>query len=59
MIQNKAKKWGVAGRVPFRCPVCEGRGDVSGDFYYSGQLATYSSRATCRTCNGGGIVWSK
>lgn len=58
MIQHKAKKWGVAGRVPFRCPVCGGRGIVPNGFYMIYADTTNSSTAEpCRTCNGRGVIW--
>lgn len=45
--------------IPYRCPICEGRGIVPGGFYTSiGQ--TYSSNRTseqCRQCFGTGIIW--
>lgn len=39
------------GAFPHRCPVCEGRGKVSGNFYTL--TGTCLGEVTCRTC------WSK
>ncbi len=44
----------------YKCPVCEGRGFVSRDFYISQHsYGTSNSTATetCRTCGGKGIVF--
>ena len=44
----------------YKCPVCEGRGFVSRDFYISQHsYGTTNSTATetCRTCGGKGIVF--
>lgn len=37
------------------CPVCSGRGHVSGGFY-SGPLHALSLSETCQTCGGAGIL---
>jgi DnaJ-class molecular chaperone len=47
-------------KTPHRCPVCEGRGQVSYNFYDFAPYATTNASTapkTCRTCNGQGIVW--
>lgn len=45
--------------TPHRCPVCEGRGTVDAGFYsgQSGYLLS-TSRETCRSCMGSGILWA-
>jgi hypothetical protein len=48
-------------RVPYRCPVCEGRGIVSAAFYSTaliGMSAANSSDVQCRSCLGSGIIYS-
>lgn len=48
-------------KKPFTCPVCVGRGFVSGGFYSStGNTWVSSTTApdTCRSCKGTGVVWS-
>ena len=44
-------------KVPFKCPVCEGRGQVPSGFYtgMGGVVSTVSER--CQTCHGTGIIW--
>lgn len=41
-----------------RCPICDGRGWVSGAFYtgINGCGTSSSSQVLCRTCNGVGII---
>jgi len=49
-------------RVPHRCPVCNGRGHVPNGFYGTTNDEWTTSSLTpdvCKTCNGGGIVWSE
>ncbi len=43
--------------TPHRCPVCEGRGTVRGDFYAFQPLGYLIQPITCRTCQGEGIIW--
>lgn len=46
--------------VPFKCPVCGGRGIVPGGFY-TALSNTWLSNCTseqCRQCGGRGIIWS-
>ena len=42
-----------------RCPVCNGTGQVVGNFYnvYNTSTTTISS-CQCRSCSGTGVVWS-
>ena len=49
-----------ACKVPFKCPVCLGKGKLPHSFYItSGQGATSSiSDVTCRTCNGATIIYA-
>jgi len=51
-------------RIPFRCPICLGCGNVPGGFYTSlqGHISEWASTNTseqCRQCKGSGIVWSE
>ena len=48
----------TAGRVPHRCPVCEGRGHVPAGFYVGKGSATSANPEGCRSCNGTGILWA-
>ena len=46
-------------KIPYRCPVCGGKGELPSGFY---QTKKYYSTANtspepCRTCNGTGIIW--
>ena len=46
------------GRQPSVCPVCEGKVDMSSDFYITASSTTSGVHyETCRTCNGTGVVW--
>ena len=40
---------------PKKCPICEGRGFVSSDFYNPG-TSTTNSTETCRSCFGKGYI---
>jgi len=46
---------------PYCCPVCLGKGIVSGGFYnsppYCDQVST-STTEQCRQCSGQGIIWA-
>ena len=43
---------------PFRCPVCNGRGTVSSNFYSDRHQSTsYTYEVQCRSCNGKGVLW--
>jgi hypothetical protein len=44
--------------TPHRCPVCAGRGTVPAGFYSPYGSGTNATPETCRSCNGGGVVWS-
>lgn len=43
---------------PYKCPVCEGKGLVSGGFYTSVGVSSVSNHTTepCRSCDGKGII---
>lgn len=48
-------------KKPFTCPVCMGRGFVSGGFYSStgnSWVTTTTAPEECRSCKGTGVVWS-
>lgn len=45
--------------VPFRCPVCEGRGTMLQDFYTRMTVGNGADDVECRTCEGDGIIWSR
>lgn len=40
--------------VPFKCPICNGRGTV----HMEGNTSTALPTKTCHGCGGTGIVWS-
>ena len=44
-------------RIPYKCPVCYGKGVVTPDFYLH-CTTTDSACQICKSCNGTGIVWS-
>lgn len=46
-------------RVPFLCPVCQGRGVVPAGFYQACHHGVTSDAADqqCKSCRGEGIVW--
>ncbi len=41
-----------------KCPVCDGRGNVSAGFYhaYPVNMLTSTCPETCRTCGGSGVI---
>lgn len=39
-----------------RCPVCEGRGTVSPDFYEQLGVGASTAREACRTCRGRTVI---
>jgi len=41
-------------RIPYKCPICDGRGTVTGNFYYQ---HTTEASTRCKSCSGNGIVW--
>lgn len=43
-------------RKPFQCPVCRGAGVVLRALY-DGTLGTDMARASCKSCNGQGVLW--
>lgn len=49
--------------VPYKCPVCDGRGNVPRGFYDCNPIlhntSTDCSPEVCKSCGGSGIVWSK
>ena len=44
---------------PYKCPICDGKGIVSGGFYKSVNeyCSTTNMTETCQQCGGGGIIW--
>ena len=48
------------GRVPYKCPVCEGRGNLPVGFYvpYSNGSSTTAAIESCRSCQGQGVIYS-
>ena len=56
----KKKKLYFPNPIPYRCPVCNGNGNVPNGFYnqVSGHWSvTDITPEKCRSCNGTGIVW--
>ena len=52
--------YGKREKKPHTCPVCGGTGQVLAGFYIIGNSTTgFSTPETCRSCDGGGIVWEK
>ena len=50
-------------KVPFKCPICLGCGNVPGGFYTStvGHIEGWTSanaQEECRQCKGIGIIWT-
>ena len=47
-------------KQPFTCPICLGRGNVSGGFYNGcGEYSiSASTMEQCRQCKGTGIIWN-
>ena len=44
---------------PYRCPVCNGTGQVLSTFYQEvGNTTAAIHSVQCRSCGGSGIVWS-
>ena len=44
-------------RVPFKCPVCFGRGQVADWFYEVLTEGISRGPVECRACKGTGIIW--
>ena len=44
---------------PYKCPICNGTGIVSGGFYLStnGYSTSSSTSEVCQQCQGSGIIW--
>ncbi len=50
-------------KVPYKCPICEGRGIVPNGFYsIPVQQGTFTSNSTspetCKGCGGTGVIYS-
>jgi len=48
--------------IPVKCPICEGKGIVSKDFYHLNPRSTtedsnVNQEVICRACHGVGILW--
>jgi len=47
--------------IPYRCPVCDGRGLVPNGFYRSVGVSDWGSSSVspekCKSCDGTGVVW--
>jgi len=52
---------GVPGRVPYKCPVCDGVGKVSRPPWVAGDVNCWTSSGTesyeCQACKGTGVIW--
>ena len=50
-------------KMPFTCPVCNGRGLVPNGFYMAVGVEQWSGSSltpeSCKSCKGEGIVWSE
>lgn len=46
---------------PYKCPVCDGIGQLPIGFYnpYSTGSTASAIQETCKTCSGQGIIWSR
>ena len=44
--------------VPYKCPVCNGTGQVPAGFYDT-ETSINPQAEKCRSCEGTGIVWDK
>jgi DNA-directed RNA polymerase subunit RPC12/RpoP len=47
----------IRGSVPYRCPVCGGRGTMPHDFYRGLGASNATGPVQCRSCGGRGIVY--
>lgn len=45
--------------IPWRCPVCIGRGSMNAGFYEPTTLYPNTESVPCRSCDGTGIVWGQ
>ena len=43
--------------IPYKCPVCEGRGFVHSGFYSLSDSSSNCMSELCRSCLGAGILW--
>ncbi len=48
----------IKGVKPHKCPVCDGRGEVSFNFYYVSDGPSPDNHKKCRSCKGEGVLWS-
>jgi len=50
-----------ANELPYRCPVCDGRGIIPIGFYTGMSEGAVSNMTPedCRSCEGIGVVWRK
>ena len=52
---------GQSGKLPHKCPVCDGSGLVSRPPNIAGDVSGWSGSGTptypCRACTGSGVVW--
>ena len=46
----------VTEKMPHKCPVCKGRGQMPAGFYEVGGIDG-AKRVACRSCAGNGLVW--
>ena len=49
-----------SNKLPYRCPVCRGNGQVDNGFYNQTTgdwSSTSTAPETCRSCQGTGVVW--
>lgn len=44
-------------RVPFKCPICHGRGKVPAGFYSDSGVPINTAPEQCTGCGGSGIIW--
>ena len=58
---SKDYTYTISSKVPYRCPICEGRGIVPGGFYISlsgGWGTSTNVTEPCRSCAGSGIIYA-
>lgn len=57
---KKLKKLKKRIEQVFKCPVCDGRGHVSSDYYHpvdnSNCTCKYTQQVICRSCGGSGVI---
>lgn len=52
----------IINKIPYKCPICDGVGMVSGGFYNRVNTNDWGSTTIseqCRQCNGSGIVYGE